>query len=1857
MRLEIPLRWVLSVLVVFVSVAQADSPQVLSFSPQGVVQEIRQVRAAFSHPIVPLGSLQGQSPFEIRCQGRAQGNPRWADSQNWIFDFDRDLPAGVQCTFKLKMGLRTLAGLPLSGKQEFSFSTGMPDVVNIQPHEGNVIHEDQAFILRLNQNLDPKQLVQWVSFFVHGVVEPIPAQIIAASDRERILKSYGSQEDIQDGRVVIVQAKRPFPYEAKVTVVWGADGSRKFQYPVRKDFSAQLNCERESPEKGCVPLGNMSLSFSGSISRAQAKKIQLKDESGRIYPIQLNEQGEIFDTVPFKGPFPEKSVLHLEIPSDIKDDSDRTLLNAASFPLSVHIGEMPSLAKFSSEFGILEVGSPAILPVTIRNLEVSGQIQGKKIRLARPNDIKSVVSWFQKVGHQRQYEHRGEPILAAKGARLPGQAVESFTIQKPSAAQELEVLGIPLNQPGFYVVELASKVLGKKLLNTDKTMYVSALVLVTDLSVHFKKGNDSSLIWVTSLKDAKPTSGANVEIKDCNGKVLAKGVTDKNGLVKIQSLPQNVARCYVKDFYSPYANGLFVTAEKGSNFAFAHTHWDRGIETWRYNLPYEYDHVAMIAHTVTDRSLFRVGDTVHMRHWVRRHSNQGITSISPQELPQWVQIEHQGSGQKYQIPVRWQADQTAEMSWKIPMGSKLGSYGVSFLGKTRRYPQVWQSGKFRVEEYQVPLMTGVIQLPSVPQISPDQLAVDLSVRYLAGGGAQGLPLQFRYQQVPFSSKAFSEFEKYVFSNGPVHEGVFTGGDYEEASSVKYPLMKQSLNLGKEGSTRVVLQDLKKMESVGSVSLEIEFQDPNGETQTSSSFVPVYPSKTLIGLHSEHWSYSQDAVQVDAAVVDLKGKPLVGAPVEIQFYSDKYYSHRKKVVGGFYSYENRREIKKINERCVGITNQDGIFRCKTALSEAGGIILQAKTTDDHGNVSTANRTLHVHGSRSSWFTQEDHERINLIPQKKRYEAGEKAVFQVEMPFRKATAWVTVEREGVLDSFLVDLDSQKPLIEVPIRKNYAPNVFISAFVIRGRLGDVQPTALIDLGKPAYKLGITEVQVGWMPHELKVKVTSDQEVYHVRDRAQVKIQVKPASGGKLTRESDVVIAAVDEGLLALASNESWNLLESMMTRRGYAVSTYTAQAEIIGKRHFGLKAVPQGGGGGFSPTRDLFEPLLFWKARVPLDKNGEALIEIPLNDSITSFRIVAIARSGMDQFGTGSTSIRSTQDLMILSGIPPVVREGDQFTAEFTLRNTTQTPMQVEVQGTVSGVNSELSVKNMNLAPGESKVTSWNVQVPANVSVLKYEIRAHVKNSLIQDGLRISQKVIGAVPVQVYQATLAQLDPSRQFDVEMPKTAIRGKGSIDVVLQPSLLAGLSGVKDYMSQYSYDCLEQKVSKAIALRDEKLWNQVMKELPSYVDSEGLVRYFPSDHLNGSDTLTSYLLSISDEAKWKIPDLQQERMINGLKKFVNGSLSRKNVTSTSDLAIRKIAALEALSRKPNFDGGLLSLIDKTPNSWPTSAVIDFWNILNRVKDLKEREGQLTELQTILQARLNFQGSRIGFSTETRDRMDWLMVSGDVNVNRFVLSLIQSKTWTHSKEDIPRLVKGSLDRQVRGHWDTTPANAWGVLALERFNQNYEKSQTHGITSISLSSKTIALDWAKDSHGKRLSLPWPKNRGELKIEHSGEGKPWVTVQTRAAIPVEQAMSSGLKISKSWVPVEQKKSGQWCKGDLIRVRLEVESQMDSTWVALTDPIPAGASILGSGLGNASALLTQEEKSTGSAWPVFEERSFESYRVYYERVPKGSWTLEYTIRLNQSGKMNLPSTRIEALYSPEVFGEIPNENKTIQN
>ncbi|MFH1146694.1 MAG: MG2 domain-containing protein [Pseudomonadota bacterium] len=1894
-----------------------------SFSPHGVVKKVRQVSVRFSEQMVAFGDPRLEDPLEMKCPAKGKG--RWADGKNWIYDFDEDLPAGIVCEFELKPGMKTLSGKELTGERAFSFSTGGPAVVRSEPYEGSGVDENQIFILTLDTEATEESIPANVSFSVEGIGERIGVRILKGEERNTILKAssyYGREaREIQfldeycarlDGMpVIVLQAGQSFPNKAVVRLVWGKGVISAAGIPTTEDqvlsfksrapFLATFTCPRENPEAPCIPFLSMCLGFSAPVPKESAGRTRLKG-ANKVYKPKENKD-ELVEDVCFEGPFPEKTEFVIEIPSDLRDDAGRALANRDKFPLRVSTGEYPPLAKFSSRFGIIEKADP-VLPVTLRNLEpeVKARIvetAGKKGilaglvdkclgRMERVEDEKDLIAWLRKASTAG----RSRSIL--KGETKAGE----FEVPKPGGERAFEVVGIPLKKTGFYVVELESTILGASLLGAREPVYVPTAALVTNLSAHFKWGRESSVVWVTTLDKAEPVKGAAVTIRNCSGEILWEGRTDERGIAHIGK-ELRPKKCPLKrdedawydseqlEALESIGGGLFVFARTSDDMTFVHSSWIEGIERWRFKVPVETYWGPVVAHTVLDRTLLRAGETVHMKHFIRKHVMSGFSLLKKDRIPKAVAVQHEGSSESYEFPLRWDpAGGIAETVWKIPEGAKLGAYRIVMLKKAtkdkksvtyyeqhddgngvdnfeeddnnfsydeyeyyqgRRERNYYVSGSFRVEEFRVPLMKASILPPREPIINQSETGVDLLVTYLSGGGATGLPVKLRSRTAQ-RSVAFDDYEGFTFSNGEVKEGKATRyeDDRDEDRERKLPTL--DLTLGAGGALRTGIEEIPRAVYPQNLHTELEFKDANGEIQTVTGNVPLWPSMLVLGIKPDSWVSSKDALKFHLVSLNTAGKPVPNRRVKVDLFKQRWYSHRKRLVGGFYSYEHVTEVTKIGQVLEGDTDGKGILICEIKSPVSGEVIIQATASDDAGNVSVVNRSVWVAGDEEWWFDVSDTDRIDILPEKKRYEPGEKARFQVRMPFREATALVTVEREGVIDLYIQRLSGKAPVVDVPVKENYAPNVFVSVLCVRGRVGDIKPTATVDLGKPAFKLGISEIKVGWLAHELKVNVQAGKSVYKIREKVPVKIAVRKADGKPLPAGAEVALAAVDEGILELMPNDSWKLLDSMRGERGNEVSTSTAQSQVVGKRHYGRKALPPGGGGGKQSTREIFDTLLLWKGRLSLDKSGEGSIEIPLGDALTSFRIVAVASAASGLFGTGHTSIRTTQDLMILSGLPEVVKEGDRFKAGFTLRNASERPLRVEVSAKIDtgGESKALDTLEATLSPGQAAEMGWPVSVPYGTDSLKWEVSAREKDGEAKDALRTKQKVVTVAPVRVFQATLMQLEDALAMKVERPEDAIPGRGGIRVSLRPRLSDEVDGVVRYMKAYPYVCLEQRVSKAVALRDEAIWKRVMAELPGYLDSDGLAKYFPSCPW-GSDTLTAYILSIAHEAGWTIPEPQRSSMENGVEGFIEGRVIRWSSLPTADVSIRKMAALEALSRYGKARPGLLDSIAVEPDLWPTSAALDWFNVLARCRDIPDRDKRLKQAEQVVRSRLNFQGTTLGFSTEKTDYLWWLMVSIDSNAVRSVLSFLDLPAW---KEDMPRLLRGAVSRQERGRWNTTVANAWGVLALEKFAKKFEATPVSGVSHAGIQKDEKSLDWAKSPDGGSIQFGWPKRKEDLKIMHQGAGKPWVTVQSLAAIPLKGPFSSGFKIKKSYLPVEQRQPGKWTSGDVVRVKLEIDSQADMTWVVVNDPIPSGAAILGSGLGRDSSMLTSGERQKGWVWPAFEERSFEAFRAYYEFVAKGKWSLEYTMRLNNEGVFQMPETRVEALYSPEMLGEIPN-------
>lgn len=1887
------------------------SPQVTLATPgtSGINSgAINRYTLRFSEAMVPLGDPRAVAPAKVTCT--VPGKGRWVDPQTWVFDFDTALPGGLTCKVELDEKLQSARGAAVIGTRSFQIDTGGPSARAVLAGDGGDIEEDQVFLVATNTPATPKSIAIAGYCAVDGIGEKIALDILGAQvasklladlgpdnwDARNFLENAGLPQTVSSNagerakalaNVIAVKCKRPLPPGRDVALVWGggiasaqgrlAGKDERFDFSVRKSFTARFECGRVNPQAGCSPVQKAYVRFTAPVPADQAKAIRLAFADGTTLSPTINDDDKgnaTLSSVTFKSPLPASSAGKVVLPAGIIDESGRKLANAERFPLDIRVDAAPPLAKFAADFGIIEANEGGLLPVTVRAVEanigprVEG-ITGDSLRVDASDG--EIAAWLRKIAAANENDYRDEErgketvsvnytgtksLLAGRGTDLK--------LGLPGQGKEFEVVGIPLKAPGFYVVELASPALGKALLGRNTTRYVSAGALVTNMAVHFKWGRDRSLAWVTTLDGAAPVGGADVRVTDsCTGKQIARGTSDAAGRLIVNGLPE--PEIYGDCDKDSTSHPLMVSARKAGDFSFTMTRWNDGIRPYDFDLPYGYSENGDIIHTVFDRTLVRQGDTVNMKHIVRKPITAGFAI--GKALTGKLRLTHRGSDTEFEVPISIGADGVGETSWTAPQGAPQGDYDLSIVtGKD----VIATEQSLRVDEFRLPTMRATVAGPKAASVRPTNVPIDLFVGYLSGGPAASLPVSVRTAFNAYDTTP-DGWDGWTFGGRPVKEGTTPlNGDGEEPA-VALPLAQTlPVTLAQDGTSKAVIDLQQAIETETTMTVEMDYQDANGETLTATRYIPLLPSAVRLGVKPDGWMMRDDDLRLKFVALGTEGQALKGRPIKVELFSREILTARRRLIGGFYAYDNQMRTKKIGASCVATTDSKGLASCALAPGVSGEVTVVATTTDANGNVARAVSSVWLAGEDDWWFGGDNGDRMDVIPEQKAYKAGETAAFQVRMPFREATALVTVEREGVMSSFVTQLSGTDPVVKVKLPASYAPDVYVSVLAVRGRIGGFKlwtakiarewnlpflsrdgyaPTALVDLAKPSYRLGIAKVKVGWEGYSLGVKVKADKERYAVRETANVNVQVTEP-GGKPAKSAEIAFAAVDEALLQLSPNDSWDVLSAMMGERPLSVLTSTAQTQVVGKRHFGKKAVEAGGGGGdeSAATRSDFKPVLLWRGRVALDAQGKARLPVELSDSLSSFRLVAIANGGAALFGTGETKIRTAQDLSIFSGIPPLVRTGDFFGASFTLRNGTDKPMSVTARVKVTPSVATGEPLTVTIPAGGSAPVTWNLEAPAGVTALNWEVEAKAASGKATDKIAITQAVVPQVPVEIWASTLTRVGENTSIPLMAPAGALAGLGYVDVKLSDTLAPPLVGVRDYMTSYPYSCFEQQTSRLVVMGDGAGWDKFAATIPAYLDSDGLLRYFPMADMRGSEALTAYILSMTAEAGFVIPENDRAKMIEAMKAVLNGRLKRDYAWEAND-KLTRIAALAALARNGEATPAMLGQIGMAPADMPTATLTDWLTAIDRTPGANT--ALRTAAETALRQRIVYEGSRLDLTDKDANSW-WMMTSADETAIKALLAAIGRPGWS---DDEPKMMVGVALRQRKGHWDTTPANAWGTIAAKKFAARYPASAITGVTTLSLGDEKLSQSWPLGAGVGPLRLTLPLAKTPLILNQTGGAGPWAMVSLAAAVPLKEALFAGYRIEKAVTVVSQKNKDYLTRGDVVKVRITVNAGVGRNWVVVNDPVPPGATIIG-GLGGQSAILAGAASGGEGAQPSYVERRNDAWRGYFEWVPEGRFVVEYAMRLNGTGQFNLPPTRVEAMYSPDIRGLVPNAPVKVQ-
>jgi hypothetical protein len=1864
-------------LTMLVLTAPAAPPRVESISPEGSVKAVRQVALRFSAAMAPLGDSRAlPDAASVRCQPAAPGAGRWVGPSEWVYELDAPLPGAARCTVRLRAGLRTLAGERVGGRRSFAFDTGGPAVLaaSLWPGWSQRAEEDARFVLRLDA-LPRVSEIERIAYLVDTVsAERTALRVVIGPERDAIVDAVTDAPRETD--LVLAPTTRLASARA-YELVWdrgiSANGVRtrdaqRLPFRTRAAFALEPFCGAE----GCDPSSSrLTLGLNAPVARGRVDGARLVPlgAHAQLAPRALEPQRDAHDQLLLaaSGPFPQRSRWRAEPPPGLRDESGRLL---GEDPVEITFGPYPSRARFRNLLAIAEPEGAA-WGLDLHAAPPEARLREMHVPLARlrpAEQARTIASWLPLM--------QTRPPLASGGAerRLP-----TTPDDEPSTRVLLPIRGL-----GLHAAQLDGVGVGDR-----KGEIPFAVTHVTQLAVHLKASHDAALVWVTQLRDTAPVDDARVHLFGCGLTPLGSGKTEADGVVEFRGIDTRRG-CERK-------TELLALAQRGGDVAFLSTpevasdagDWQASLDWWEPSPP-------PLVHLALARNLLRRGETLHAKLFARVPTLGGMQAPPREELAadEPLRVVHAGSEEEFETTLRWDANGNGLLEWAVPRDAPLGLYYFAELEES--------GASFRVEDFKPPLVSGTIMLSAGAEIARDKLPVDLSLAYLSGGPAADLAVELRIALFQRDAPRPKGFEEFRFDAG---EPSSAGDDWRrdflkpvapwgtrqreesgwrDENAEEPPPPAARLTLDASGRARAELP-LPRLEAAQTVLVEASFRDPNGATQTLAQRFDVWPAALSIGVTTDTPRDGEnERVHARAVVLGHDGKPLAGVPVELEWVSQSESAAELRLPGGFTRPRRPEGRTERSALCRAASDAHGGVSCGGIAPSGDEVFVVARATDAAGRVAATHGSVEI----DSWRMLDS--RLALSADKTAYAPGEVARIEVKSAFEGATALVTIEREGIAERRIVALRGPSTLLELPLRPSFAPNVHVAVLALSGSRGPGAAPAVPRA--PDAAAASISIDVTPSAYELDVSVATDRDEYRPGEPVKTQIRVRARDGAVLPSGAEVALAVVDEALLELAPNESWDLAAFLRAERPRSVLGLTTQPLAAeGAISAGSHAMPHLGGlaldsdagaaaGGaeqivvtanrrVSSLRDVpvsigamnlsgraarerFDSLVLWRGAVALGASGEGELEIPLNDLLTRLRIVALASAGVDRFGTGSASIRTTQPLQIYSGVAPLAREGDRAEVEFTLRNAGDEPLTLAAQLALEGSDARFAPRRLALAPGEAKAVTFTVDVPSGVESLVFDLSAAAKGGAV-DRLRVAQRVLPSVPQRVLHAALLQLDGAATLPVMAPAGEQAARGGVDLSLRRSLAAGTTGIRTYFERYPYTCLEQEASIAVGLRDPARWRALTDSLASRLDAHGFAKFWTASP-HGSDVLTAYLLSIASAAGYAIPLEERATMLSALEAFALGRVTPPSYVAAADLGVRKLAALAALARHKASEPALLAAMPSDhPELWPTSALLDALEVAARWPEVELPRARLLAL---LRARLQLGGTTLAFANEELDDLDWLLAGADVNAVRVALLAL---TTSELEAEAPRLLRGALARQQGGRWDTTPANAWGQLALEAFAAKLEGEAVTGETEAQLSGESARFAWPEGDDPPKRRLAWPPALTELRLRHAGTGRPWVEVQSVSALPLHEARFAGFRIARRWTPVEQRVPGLWSRGDVVRVQLELEALGSAAWVAISDPVPPGATHLGGGLGRDSALLTRGEGSARRRWdcPCVEqvERSFEAQREFYGFVPAGRWSTEYTLRLDQAGVFALPPTRIEAMYSPESFGELPHEPVTV--
>ena len=989
--------------------------QVLRYSPEGAVPLAPSLSVTFSQPMISVSSQEeAAANVPVRLSPQLSGKWRWIGTNTLLFEPHIRFPMATRYTATVPAGTRSLNGGPTASDVTWTFETPPPTIKQKYPDDNSQgMARDTLMFIEFDQRVDPTDVLKNIKVRAEGA--EIPTRLATKEEIEADSTVKDRINNAEKDRWLAFRAvdqagatKLALPSDTNITVSVGS-GTPSREGPLLTEKAQEFGFRTYGPLKlikgecgysnNCTPHELFRLTFNNQLAPQSLPASKI-----RIEPATKGVEATLYSNwIGIGGMKQPETTYRVTIDKSLTDIFDQQLGKHETVTFSV--GPMyPQLALSAQGFTVLDPAAPRQISLYSLNLKTV------RVSLYKPQP----EDWFQFKSYV-MLRMRGQ--IDDKKIVIPGQLIYSRQLDLQTPGNQVAETLIDLS-PAF-TDKFGQAIVSVEAINPALDAQrnpVVAWVQSTRIGLDAFADNDQLVGWANSLDDGAPLADVQLEVLPAK----LSGTTGRNGLARISLKPADTSTESV------------LVARRGNDVAIlpeVPEIWKVG-GSWRhYARPDD-----LRWYVFDDRKLYRPGEEVHFKGWIRRVGKGSNGDVGPLEgvvrkLSYRIKDDSDNELLKGEVAVN--ALGGFDAAFKLPANMSLGNSEIEFTTVSdvesfadREYTHTFSVQEFRRPEYEVNARNET----EGPLFVGGGADISVAAKYFAGGGLADAEVKW---MVSSSQTWFT----------PPNRGDYTFGRWVPwwTAANYYDKNNREEITGRTDTTgqhRIRIDfDSVRPAMPSSVFVQASVEDVNRQSWSSSEMLLVHPAKLYVGLKSERTFIQKgEPLVVQAIVTDLDGVAIADREIKMRTVARRW----RQINGTWLQVDQEPQDCTIKSSTSGVP-------CTFAAKDGGVYTVTATIHDDQGRPNETEMTFWVAGGDMPARRDLAQDKVELIPDKREYRPGETAQVLVQAPFYPADAVMTLRRSGIVKTEHFHMDGPTHTLRLPIEEAWLPNIHVQVDLV--------------------------------------------------------------------------------------------------------------------------------------------------------------------------------------------------------------------------------------------------------------------------------------------------------------------------------------------------------------------------------------------------------------------------------------------------------------------------------------------------------------------------------------------------------------------------------------------------------------------------------------------------------------------------------------------------------------------------------------------------------------------------------------------------------------------------------------------